>query len=51
MQDPLASGMEFIVISVEGFRLLTGIARDSVGGCCGVPGYVLVITKVCNIFD
>ena len=35
MQDPVASGVEFIGISVEGFRPLTGIARDSVWGTVG----------------
>ena len=43
MQDPVASGVEFINISiegfrgisVEGFRLFTGIARDSVWGALG----------------
>ena len=29
MQDPVTSGVEFIVISVEGFQPLTGIAKDS----------------------
>ena len=35
MQDPVASGVEFIVILVEGFQLLTGIARDSAWGAVG----------------
>ena len=42
MQDLVASGVEFIVISVEDCRALTGLAKDS--GCCGVPEQVLAIT-------
>ena len=29
MQDPVASGVEFIVISVEDCQALTGLAKDS----------------------
>ena len=32
MRDPVTYGVEFIVISVESFRPLTGIARGSVWG-------------------
>ena len=35
MQDPVASGKEFIVISVEDFQLLAGFVRDSVWGAVG----------------
>ena len=59
MQDPVASGMEFIGISIEGFcwDISRGFATDHwyhgglCLGCCGVPGYLLVVTKVCNRFD
>ena len=50
MQDTITSGMEFIVISVEGFQPLTSIAKDSVvlWGSWTSFGYYF---KVCNIFD
>ena len=32
---PVASGVEFIVVSVKDYRVLTGLTKDS--GCCGVP--------------
>ena len=59
MQDPVASGVEFIYISIEGFRWDISRGFSTVYwyrkglclGCCGVPEYVLVVTKVCNIFD
>ena len=60
MQDPTLLCLEwssfaypsraFDEISVEGFRLITGIAGDSVWGAVGGPGYVLVVTKVCKRF-
>ena len=49
--DPVASEMEFTVILVEGFWPLTSVARGFRLVHGGVPGYVLGITKVCNIFD
>ena len=35
MQGPVASEVEYIGISFEGFRLLSSIARDSVLGAVG----------------
>ena len=59
MQDPVASEVEFTNISIEGFRWDISRGFSTVYwcrkglclGCRGVPGYVLVVTKVCNIFD
>ena len=47
---PITSGMEFMAISVEGFQLLTDIAKDSgaLWGSWISFGYYF---KVCNIFD
>ena len=51
MQDPVASGVEFIVISVEGFQPLTGIPSDSVWGAMGFLDIFGYYFKVCNIFN
>ena len=50
MQDPITSGMEFIVISIEGFQPLTGIAKNSGVlrcSCISLDYYF----RVCNILD